>query len=205
MALVRSLVVSIIKPNMLKTQISDVQLWAAIRNNDEMAFNELFKRYWIRLYKTAYQYLKDKETSEEVVHDVFLNIWSRRSTLEIVSFSSYMLMSIRYQIYNRMRAAKSPIIYDINDIATNVASNPNTGEYRVEEQELHQEMYDYLEKLPKRCREIFCMSRIDQLSNHEIAGKLGISKRSVENQLTVALKHLRTCFKHVASIVILFL
>ncbi|SEA13215.1 RNA polymerase sigma factor [Pedobacter hartonius] len=190
---------------MFQTQTSDLQLWASIRQDDESAFNELFKRYWIRLYKTAYQYLKDKEASEEVVHDVFLNIWDRRGELEILTFSSYMLTAIRYQIYNRMRAAKSPLIYGDDQIPMNNFPDYNSAENKIEEQELHQEVYSYLQSLPKRCQEIFCMSRIDQLSNDEIALRLGISKRSVENQITIALKHLRICLKHLAAIMLMFL
>lgn len=185
--------------------MNDIQLWAAICKNDESAFNELFNRYWIRLYKTAYKYLKDKEMSEEVVHDVFLNIWNRRHGLEIKLFSSYLLTAIRYQIYNRMRSAKSPLVYEPAHLELSTASDYNDGENKIEEYELHEEMYNYLKTLPKRCQEIFFMSRIDQLSNQEIAGRLGISKRTVENQITVALKHLRVCLKHLASIVILFL
>jgi len=190
---------------MFQTQITDLQLWASIRQNDEPAFNELFKRYWIRLYKTAFQYLKDKETSEEVVHDVFLNIWDRRAELEIITFSSYMLVAVRYQIYNRMRAAKLPLVYVDDHFEDTDFSGYNTGVDKIEEQELLQEMKNYLHSLPKRCQEIFCMSRIDQLSNDEIAMRLGISKRTVENQITIALKHLRGCLKHLASIVVLFL
>lgn len=186
------------------TKTSDVQLWAAIRQNNELAFNELFKRYWVRLYRTAYQYLKDKEASEEIVHDVFLNIWDRRDRLEIVSFSAYMLTAIRYQIYNRMRSAKSPLVYTVEQAALDTGGAVNEGMDNITEQELLNEMYDYLKSLPKRSQEIFCMSRIDHLSNQEIAGKLGISKRTVENQLTVALKHLRICFKHLAVVLLLF-
>lgn len=190
---------------MFQTKVSDLQLWASIRQHDESAFNELFRRYWIRLYKTAYQYLKDKETSEEVVHDVFLNIWDRRNELEIITFSSYMLTAIRYQIYNRMRALKSPLIYGDDSIEVGSVSAYNTGENKIEEQELREQIYNYLQALPKRCQEIFCMSRIEQLSNQEIAMRLGISKRTVENQLTAALKHLRGCLKHLASIAVMFL
>jgi RNA polymerase sigma-70 factor (ECF subfamily) len=62
----------------------------------------------------------------------------------------------------------------------------------------------YLHQLPKRCQEIFKLSRFDNLSNDEIAAKLGISKRSVENQITLALKHLRGCLKYVSAITALF-
>jgi RNA polymerase sigma-70 factor (family 1) len=190
---------------MFQTQNTDLDLWAAIRNNDELAFNELFKRYWLRLYNTGYRYLKDRERSEEIVHDVFLNLWNRRESLEINAFPSYILTAVRYQIYNHLRAAKSALIYGSDMIDADQHSTTfNTGEYAIEEQDLHQEMNEYLKKLPKRCQEIFFLSRIDNLSNAEIALRLGISKRTVENQLTVALKHLRVCFKHMASFTILF-
>jgi RNA polymerase sigma-70 factor (family 1) len=185
---------------MFLTQISDHELWASIRLDDEVAFNILFKRYWIPLYKTAYQYLKDKESSEEVVHDVFLNIWGRRSELYILTFSSYMLSAIRYQIYNRMRAARLPLIYGDDHISSKNFSDYNLGENRIQEEELQQEIQAFLQQLPKRCQEIFCMSRIEQLSNQEIALRLGISKRTVENQITAALKHLRHSLKHLAPI-----
>lgn len=185
-------------------QVSDIQLWAAVKTNDELAFNELFKRYWVRLYKTANQYLKDGEASEEVVHDVFLNIWNRREELEISSVPNFLLTAVRYQVYNRLRSAKSPVIYEADHSAFAAITDTNQAEDKIEEEELYRVMYDYLEELPKRCREIFCMSRIDQLSNDEIAARLGISKRTVENQITVALKHLRECYHYIAVIAVLF-
>ncbi|HEY0176014.1 MAG TPA: RNA polymerase sigma-70 factor [Pedobacter sp.] len=187
---------------MSKCQLSDIQLWTAIKTGDEPAFNELFGRYWIRLYKTAFQYLKDKEASEEVVHDVFLNIWNRRKQLDISFFPNFILTAVRYQVYNRMRSARSPLIYE-SDLVFTTGTDANLGEHKIEEQDLYRNMYEYLEELPKRCREIFCMSRIDQLSNEEIAGRLGISKRTVENQITAALKHLKACYRYIAMITVL--
>jgi RNA polymerase sigma-70 factor (family 1) len=184
---------------MLNTDLSDFELWNEIRNNNnDIAFKELFDRYWVRLYKTANQYLKDKEASEEVVHDVFLNIWARRHTLDIASFQNFLLTAIRYQVYNRMRAAKLSLVYVANDASIDVKYNINNGEIKIEEQELQQELRECLNKLPKRCQEIFHMSRMNNLSNQEISSQLGISKRSVENQITFALKHLRKYFKHMA-------
>jgi len=76
----------------------------------------------------------------------------------------------------------------------------NQGDHYIKDQELLRELNHYLEKLPKRCQEIFYMSRMDNQSNQEIASRLGISKRTVENQITKALKHLRSCFKQLSAI-----
>jgi RNA polymerase sigma-70 factor (ECF subfamily) len=172
-----------------------------VRNDDEHAFAMLFDRYWVRLYKTALRYLKDRENSEEAVHDVFLNIWNRRYQLEIESIPNFLLSAVRYQVYNRMRASKPPVTLVLNDLEMGYLPDYNQSDHRIKNQELLQELSHYLEKLPKRCQEIFYLSRMDNLSNQEIAGRLGISKRTVENQITMALKHLRSCFRQ-ASIIL---
>jgi len=189
---------------MHNSPINDPELWLAIRNDDEQAFAMLFDRYWVRLYKTALRYLKDRENSEETVHDVFLSIWRRRHQLEIESIPNFLLSAIRYQVYNRMRAAKPPLTLVLNDLEMDNLLDYNQGDHRIKNQELLRELDHYLEKLPKRCQEIFYMSRIDNLSNQEIAGRLGISKRTVENQVTKALKHLRGCFKQLSTILCLW-
>lgn len=183
--------------------VSDPELWLAVRNNDEQAFATLFDRYWVRLYKTALRYLKDSEQAEEAIHDVFLNIWERRGQLEIESVPNFLLTAIRYQVYNRMRAAKSPLTLVPDDAELDYLPDYNQGDHRIKNEELLLELGQHMEKLPKRCQEIFYMSRMDNLSNQEIAGKLGISKRTVENQITIALKHLRASFKQVS--IVLFL
>jgi RNA polymerase sigma-70 factor (ECF subfamily) len=186
---------------MYNSHISDSELWLAVRNDDEHAFAMLFDRYWVRLYKTAFRYLKDRENSEEAVHDVFLNIWNRRYQLEIESIPNFLLSAVRYQVYNRMRASKPPVTLVLNDLEMGYLPDYNQSDHRIQNQELLLELSHYLEKLPKRCQEIFYLSRMDNLSNQEIAGRLGISKRTVENQITMALKHLRSCFRQ-ASIIL---
>jgi RNA polymerase sigma-70 factor (family 1) len=187
---------------MSKSLISDAELWAAVRKDDELAFSTLFSRYWVRLYKLSFNYLKDEQASEEIVHDVFLNIWNRRTELEIQLFPNFLLTAIRYQIYNRMRAAKLSVIYTADYAKTDHNYELNLGDDRIQQLELQDELNQYLDQLPKRCNEIFQMSRIEHLSNKEIADSLGISKRTVENQIALALKHLKVCFKGLAGIVL---
>jgi RNA polymerase sigma-70 factor (ECF subfamily) len=189
---------------MLYSSLTDAELWNAVRRDDEVAFTALFDRYWVRLYKLAKNYLKNQETSEELVHDIFLNIWNRRGTLEIGSFQAFLLTAARYQVYNRMRAAK-PVMLVLGDtLPANEPFQNNEGEDHLIEQELQRELQQYLVQLPKRCQEIFYMSRVKNLSNQEIADSFGVSKRTVENQITIALKHLRSCLKYTSTTVVLF-
>lgn len=183
---------------------NDVLLWNAIRNDDVVAFSALFNRYWQRLYYAAYNYSHDRELSEEVVHDVFLSIWTRRHALEIEIFENFLVKAVRYQIYNRSRAVKLAVVYtDTNAFEQQVTEN-NKGAEHIEEQELEDALLKHLSLLPLRCQTIFKMSKLERLTNQEIALALGISKRSVENQLALALKHLRIVFKNSLILAILF-
>lgn len=172
---------------------SDSELWNAVRTDDQLAFKKLFDRYWIRLYNLSIRIINSPEICEEIVHDVFLNIWSRRKELDIIFLDRFLLRAVRYQVYNQMRSAKLPFCY-IDDLAYNeIGGHENEGVSKMETQELEDEINKHLQKLPKRCREIFKMSRFKNQSNLEIANELGISKRSVENQLSAAVKYLKTC------------
>jgi RNA polymerase sigma-70 factor (ECF subfamily) len=183
---------------MLKTPKTDSELWDAVRNDDESAFDTLFKRYWARLYKIAFQQLNDQESSLEIVHDVFLSLWNRRATLEIKTFPNFLLTAIRYQIYSRQKSARMSVAYRAEFDEAEHLSEPNSGDVHIRELELQLELNQYLDQLPRRCHEIFRLSRIENLSNQEIADKLGVSKKSVENQLTIALKYLRVAYKNIA-------
>jgi RNA polymerase sigma-70 factor (family 1) len=184
---------------MLQSKITDIQLWHAVRMSNQAAFNSLFERYWIRLYKTAHYYLDDSEACAEIVNDVFVSIWKRRQELEIVSFAAFMQTSIRYQIYKHRKAVKLDIVFN-ETLITDIKHETNEGDTRIQQQEFYQEFHEYLGQLPKRCQEIFELSRIDCMTNQEIASKLNISTRTVENQLSLALKHLKRCFKNILLI-----
>ena len=185
----------------MKDLLSDAALWNAVCNNDQLAFESLIKRYWSKVYKLAFDHLKDYEASVDVVHDVFLNIWSRREILEIHSFPSFLLTAVRYQIYTRKKSAKLSLIYNENYAILESRYATNAGIENLERIEFEIELGEYLDKLPKRCHKIFAMSRNEQLTNQEIADRLGISKRSVENQLSIAVRYLKICLKGIANLV----
>lgn len=185
--------------------IKDSDLWESIRDDNEKAFSTLFHRYSSKIYSTAYYYIRDSEVCEQIVHDIFLSLWSKRKTLNIESFTGYLTSAARYRVYKQMTANKTfPIEYKENLEVMSMRSVENSGYDRLASIDLETQFDAYLENLPKRCREIFFMSRKQMLSNDEIAAKLGISKRSVENQITYALKHLRVSIKDISIALILF-
>lgn len=194
-----------ILPNMQVQKLTDAELWAAIKNDELKAFNVLFDRYWSAIYTTSYRYVKDPEVCYEITHDIFLNIWNKRNTLEIQSVKGYLTASARYHVYKRKQGIRSLDIKYIEDYS-GVQENAvqNAAEENFNYKELETKINSYLEELPNRSREIFLLSRKEHLSNDEIADRLRISKRTVENQITSALKHLRISLKHLSVFLVLF-
>lgn len=185
---------------------SDHELWTAIRHGDHAAFSILFDRYWTSIYTTAYSYLKDEAASKEITHDIFLNIWLKRDHLEILSFPAYLRTAARYHVYKYIKQAKAlPVLYsaELEESGNHVCRNE--GDENLQYQELRDSIDEHLMALPRRCREVFIMSRQQHLTNDQIAGKLGISKRTVENQLTHALHHLRGLLKDISIGILIWL
>jgi RNA polymerase sigma-70 factor (family 1) len=172
--------------------LSDNELWSEVAADEPGAFVILYNRHWKKLFRTASFYLKDSVYAEEVVHDVFVVLWERRKHLQITNFESYLVITARYHIYKKLKAAKiSPIDYieEYQDLQTDQTVISTTQ--KLVQEDFETELKVYLSGVPKRCSEIFLLSRVKELSNTEIATFLGISRCTVENQITYALKYLR--------------
>ena len=189
---------------MALNSLSDADLWKLILADDNRAFTALFQRHWRRLYITAHKYIKDDEACEEVVHDLFLNLWKRKASLTIENFDNYLKAATRYQVYAYIKAQKiSAVEYREDYKLEDTAFELNSGHNKIMYHDLELELSHEMQLLPNRCKEIFLLSRIHHLSNNEIAERLGVSKRTVENQLTNALKFIRGCMKHITVILVM--
>lgn len=188
---------------MIDRSSSDEILVEAMKNGDPVSFDILFNRYWQILYTTAYNISRDNEASSGIVHDIFLNLWLKREKLQIGSFKGYITASARYHVYRYMRTVKRNMLEYRDVLDDDNSISVNDGELLIRQQELQRKVEGHLEGLPKRCKEIFTLSRRDELSNDEIAKRLAISKRTVENQLTNALHHLRLSLKDISWFLIL--
>ena len=188
---------------MIKPVLSDSELWQAIKLDDKKAFDVLFERYWSAMYTSAYNFLRDSELSAEIVHDIFLNIWQKRKDFQIISLKNYLTSSTRYHVYKCLKERKASAIVYVENYNDEISINQeNEGEEKFNSISLESAIQDYLLQLPKRCREIFLLSRMQHMTNDEIAAHFNISKRTVENQITIALKFLRG---HLKEIALLFL
>jgi len=165
------------------------QLVRSLKRGDMLAFNELFGYYGRRLYYFSFGYLRSEPECEELVQEVFTKVWEKRTALkEELSFRSYIFTIafniIRKHFRNRSLVntyLKSQVMDDFNlDTIEKVDFNS-----------LKSRLDDLVSKLPLRRKEIFTKSRFEGLSVKEIAADLNISKKTVENQLTEALRFIR--------------
>ena len=172
---------------------------------DKKTFEELFRSFFPSLVLFAQKYVPDQDTAKEIVHNVFLNLWEKRQQVDTSSpLKSYLFTSVHNRCLNYIRDQKK---FDRDETRFQRLDSTafNDGVDRLEEQELEQQIYDALQALPDKCREIFSMNRFYGMKYSEIAEKLGISIKTVETQMSKALKILREKLADYLGMIILFI
>ncbi len=169
------------------------------------AFDHIFSFYKERLYAFAIGYLKVSEDAQELVQEVFVKVWENRDTLdETRSFNSYLFTISKNTILNYFRKRATEQSY-IDYIKQHTHLTYNKAEDELEYEALLKKANTVIEQLPSRQKEIYRLSREKGLSNEEIARKLRISKKTVENQVTLAMKFLREQLGREKLYVLLFI
>ena len=167
---------------------TDERLLALLKMSDETAFTELYNRYWKLLFSVAANKTGSLTDAEEMVQEVFVDVWKRRETLEIVlSVKSYLAAATKFQVYSFLAKKQR------EQRALNVLTNENicTPEQELDFKNLQISLHENVGSLPEKCRLIYLL-RQDGLSNKEIAKSLNISIKTVEGQVTTALRRVRT-------------
>ncbi|WP_234734192.1 RNA polymerase sigma-70 factor [Tellurirhabdus bombi] len=173
-------------------QIADQDIVAAIRQGDESLFEKVFRQYYSVLCQYANTFLKDWDDAEETVQAVFLTIWEKRENLDIqVSLKSYLYRAVHNRCLNRLRHVAVQAEYQ-QQAAYDGIQSAETPTQTLIADELSVRLQEAIQQLPTQCRLIFEMSRFEELKYQEIADRLGLSIKTVENQIGKALRILRT-------------
>lgn len=173
---------------------SDKDLFLALKNNSEAAFEQLFHRYYAPLCLFTAHILHNREKAEEVVQEIFLRVWIRRQTLEIASsFRSYLFFAVRNQCINLLEHEKVEKRHAAQahlDTLTDSSLEPWFMEV-----DLRRKIEQSIELLPEKRQQIFRLSREEGLTYQQIAERLNISVKTVEAQMGLALKQLRAMLR----------
>ena len=171
---------------------SDQELIQLLKEGDQNAFTEIYHRYWKKLLLIAYNLSKRSDHAKDIVHEVFMSLWERRSTIDIQNPSAFLATSVKFSLlkyyqkeYRRAELARENYVFD-------EASYDEAGLDAIFLQEY---INGIVEEMPEKCRLVFKYSRDMGLKNTEIAEKIKISEKGVEANLTRALKILRNELK----------
>ena len=156
---------------------------------DQSAFDTIYARYWETLYQTAFYLLKDADASMDIVQDIFVWLWEKREKVDIQSLPAYLKAAVKFKVANYIRDGK---IRDSFFTEMQPLSSGQTDPFHAEVRELKAIIDQAIQELPDKCRTIYLLSKQEKLSNKEIASHLGISVKTVEAQMTIALKRIRS-------------
>jgi RNA polymerase sigma-70 factor (ECF subfamily) len=175
---------------------SDTIIWEKIKNNDKKAFEELFNRYHHSLCLYSFGLVKNEETAEEIVNDVFFKIWSKRNSIQInFGIKQYLFRSVSNATIDFIRQNASLSQHSFVEIDELINETTNTNEEYIiswlENEDLQKDFANAIEHLPPQCKIIFSLSRFDLLTYNEISERLNISVNTVKTQMSRALDTLR--------------
>lgn len=172
----------------MNTNSDDILLLKLIKQGDQIAFRHLFYQYADSLERFITYYIHDREKSQDLVLDIFTYIWENRQNFEIkLTLKAYLFQAERNKSFTYIRDKKIPVYLEEME-GMEIVQNYDS---ELELQELHHLIEEAVSLLPDKCREIFRKSREENLTNKEIAGQLHISEKTVEGQITIALKKIR--------------
>jgi len=164
-----------------------------VSQGDSLSFRLLMEKYSEQLYNFAFYFLKSRETSEEVVSDVFYKFWSNRQNLpQIKNIESYLYTSVKNQSLNYIEKNQKMRYLDVKaDTLPELVSEELNPEKAVLAEELKAQIDQAIERLPEKCRLIFKMVREDGMKYKQVAEIMDISVNTVKEQMARALKSIR--------------
>jgi len=176
-------------------QPNDQEYWQLISKGDKIAFEKAFRAFYAALCNYALSLVKDKDEAEEVVQNVFFNIWNKRTALQVSgSLKSYLYRSVHNECLNKIKHVKMKTTY-AEDYRKNASCSFDNAADHLHAKELGQKINTAIDSLPEQCGNVFKLSRFENLKYNEIAQHLNISIKTVENHMGKALKILREQLK----------
>lgn len=180
------------------SNFSDEELTILLKQEDQIAFTEIYNRYWAEMYYHTFRMLRDEDSSKDVVQDVFSTLWLKSASLNVsTKLSGHLYISVRNKVLNLVAQNKVRNDY-LSSVATFITESTSDASI-FDEQQILDIVEAEIQKLPPRMKEIFELSRKDNLSHKEIAKKLNLSDQTVKKQVQNALKIIKNRLPMVES------
>jgi len=174
-----------------RMEFTDTAIIQLLKDRDESGFEQVFKHYFKSLYRYALTFLQDHDQAEDTVQNVFYKLWDKIEHLHFTdSLAAYLYRAVYNESLNHLKHKKVRRTYQTY-IATTMKDQTDGAHKKVMFSELERRLQSAINELPEQCRTVFQMSRFEELRYLEIADRLGISVKTVENQMGKALKQLR--------------
>nr|WP_255486928.1 RNA polymerase sigma-70 factor [Mucilaginibacter sp. SP1R1] len=189
----------------LKVEYSDSTVIILLKQGSEKAYEWLFKTHFESLHAYAYSFIKDDEMAEEIVQNVFCRIWEKRDLLKTDgSLKSYLYRAVHNESLNYLKHQKVKASFNVY-YAGQLDQADEQASHKITTAQLQQHIDAAMSQLPQQCRTIFQLSRFEQLKYQQIADHLGLSIKTVENQMGKALRIMRQKLAEFLPIILLLL
>ncbi|MHB1921006.1 MAG: RNA polymerase sigma-70 factor [Chitinophagaceae bacterium] len=157
--------------------------------NDELAFKHFYRQHFIGLYRFCFSFLQVKEPAEEIVHDAFLNLWRMKENLaKIENQEVYLYVTVKNLSLNYLRDNRKVHLISLDNLPPFPIHFSADPERMLISSQALQQINQAIDQLPNRCKLIFKLIKEDGLKYRQVAEILGLSIKTVEAQLSIALK-----------------
>jgi len=176
-------------------KLSDIELTALLKEGDDAAFTEIYNRYWEKMASYAIRLTKSSDEGADIIQEMFVSLWNRRESLEVRgTLISYLIKGTRNLSlkYIEKNLTKHRFLERLSVVSQDLSSEI---EENLSAKELQQYVDGAVAKLPGKMKEIYLLSRDEQLSHREISQRLGIAEGTVKKQISNALKIISTHIK----------
>lgn len=186
--------------------MTETNLIDQIKQGSDKAFEVLFKEYFKALSVYAKKYLNDLDLAQDIVQEVFVKFYEQRNSMMVhTSLKALLYQSVRNRCLDHIRSQQTRSTHHENILMLSKGADVDAVDF-MEQVELEEKIYQSIAGLPEQCQVIFKLSRLEGKRNQEIADELSLSKRTVETQISNALKRLRKdIFSYLKGLIIMVL
>lgn len=176
--------------------LSDQHWLTALRSGDESALRAIFDRHYLLLLGDIYRLIPDEDTCKDLAQEIFVELWRKRRDIDIhTSLRAYLRRSAINRALNHIKANRRTVLVEQDEREEQADERESEQQSHERQENLERALHQAIDQLPEKCRLVFSLSRFENMSHREISEQLGISVKTIENQITKAMRLLREAMR----------